>query len=602
MSLSGSPLSRRNFVIATSVAAAGGSLLLSACSSGGGGGGTSDSGGGAAGTADYSAVTIGTADDSTGPAPEVSGARKGGTIHALGPDDFSHLDPQRIYFAWNSTAANLYVRCLTGYKIASNGSMKLVGDLATDPGTMSDGGRTWTFTLKDGVKWEDGSDLTVDDVRHGIERGFASFTTEGATYVQSALTGTSDFRSVYKGPYSGKHLSSIVTDPAKRTITFHLKTARPDLNYTLAMHSYGAVPVKHDTKQNYDKDPFSCGPYRIKQHSVDKSMTFVRNTHWNPATDPIRTAYPDTFAFEFGPEALQATDRLIADSGDDEFAVMAYSGVPAERIQKVLGDADLKARTIDGLLSGLYYYAINCRRIKDVRIRQALNHAWPLQQIRTIYGGPSAGDYATTILSPDIAGRQKFDLYGKLTKPQGDPEKAKALLKEAGALGQKIVYTYPQGGNDVYEKTKVVIADALKKAGFDPVIKPVESTSYYDQVQQIDNQFDVMWFGWSPDWPTGYTILQPLFDGTTIANGANNVSELNVGWVNSDIRQDAVITDPDKANAAWASLDRQLMQKEAPIIPETYQRRYYLYGDKVGGSQFDPLFSAFLLYKLYAKA
>ncbi|MEI5527773.1 ABC transporter substrate-binding protein [Streptomyces brasiliscabiei] len=594
-------ISRRNFVIASSVATAGGSLLLSACSSGGGGGAA---GGGAASgsAATYSKVKVGTAADSTGPAPEITGARKGGTIHPIGPDDFSHLDPQRIYFAWNSTVANLYVRCLTGYRIAADGSMKLVGDLATDAGTMSDGGRTWTFTLKDGLKWEDGSELTVDDVRHGIERGFASFTTEGATYVQTWLTGSNDFRKLYKGPYGGKHLSSVVTDTAKRTVTFHLKTARPDLNWALAMHSYGAVPVKHDTKEKYDKDPVSCGPYRIRQHSVDKSLTLVRNTHWDPDTDPIRNAYPDSVVFEFGPESLQATDRLIADSGTDEYAVMAYSGVPAERIQKVISDSTLESRTIDGLLTGLYYYAINCRRIKDVRVRQALNYAWPLEQIRSIYGGPSAGDYATTILSPDIAGRVKFDAYGKLKDPRGDTAKAKSLLKEAGKLGQKIVYTYPQGANDAYDKTKVVIANALKEAGFDPVVKPVESTSYYDQVGQIDNQFDVMWYGWSPDWPAAYTLIQPLFDGTTIADNAPNVSQLNVSWVNAAIKKNTTITDTAKEEAAWAALDKEIMAKEAPIIPETYQRRYYLYGSKVGGAQFDPLFSAFIVYKLYAKA
>jgi len=592
-------LSRRNFVIATSVAA-GGSMVLSACSSGGGGGGGT-SGGGAVTAGKYSSVSIGTKEDSTGPAPEIPGAKKGGTIRPIGPQDFSHLDPQRIYYSWNSEVGNLYIRCLTGYRV-DGGAMKLVGDLATDTGTMADGGKTWTFTLKDGLKWEDGSELTVDDVRHGIERGFASFTTEGATYLQAALTGSNDFRSVYKGPYDGKHLDSVVTDTAKKTITFHLKTARPDLNWTLAMQSYGAVSAKHDTKEKYDKDPFSCGPYRLSQHSVDKSLTMVRNTHWDPATDPIRNAYPDSFAFEFGPEALQTSDRLIADSGTDQYAVMAYSGVPAERIQKVLTTPALKSRTVDGLLTGLYYYAINCKRITDLKVRQALNYAWPLQQIRTIYGGPSAGDYATTILGPDMAGRVKFDIYGKLAKPQGDTAKAKALLKEAGKLGQKIVYTYPQGGNDAYEKTKVVIANALKEAGFDPVIKPVESTSYYDQIQQIDNSFDVMWFGWSPDWPTGYTMLQPLFDGRTIANGANNVSQLKVSWVDAAIDQAAALTDPTKANAAWAALDKRLMAEEAPIIPETYQRRFYLYGSKVGGAEYDPLNSSFVLYKLFAKA
>ncbi|MFJ4919658.1 ABC transporter substrate-binding protein [Streptomyces sp. NPDC088725] len=592
--------SRRNFLIATSVAAAG-SMALSACSSGGGGG-DSKGGGGHAGTDKYTggSVAVGTEADSTGPAPEVAGARKGGTIRPVSPDDFSHLDPERMYFSWNYAIGNMYIRCLTGYKIAADGSMKLVGDLATDAGTVSNEGKTWTFTLKDGLTWEDGSELTVEDVRHGIERGFASFTTEGAAYTQTALTGKADFRSVYKGPFSGKHLDSVVTDAAKKTIVFHLKLARPDLNFTLAMQAYGAVPVKLDTKEKYDKDPVSAGPYRIKQHAIDKSLTLVRNPHWDPKTDAIRNAYPDSFIFEFGPEKLPLTDRLIADSGDDQYALMAYNGVPAERMQQILTDPELKKRTINGLLTGLYYYAINMKRVTDLKVRQALNHAWPLEQIRTIYGGPSAGDYATTILSPDILGREKFDVYGKLAKPQGDPEKAKQLLKEAGKTGQKIVYAFPQ--SDVYDKTKVVIENALKKAGFDPVVKPLDSTSYYDQIQQIDNQFDVMWFGWSPDWPTGYTLIQPLFDGRTIANGANNISQLNIDAINKQIDTNVVISDPAAAGKAWAALDKKIMTEQAPIIPETYQRRFYLHGSKVGGALFDPLNSSYVLYKLYAKA
>lgn len=593
-------ISRRNFLIATSVAA-GGSMVLSACSAGGGTGtGTGGASPDEAKTNTGATVKVGTAADSQGPAPEVAGARKGGIIRPIGKEDFSHLDPQNIYYAWNDTVANLYVRQLTGYKIAPDGGLTLVGDLATDTGTVSDGGKTWTFTLKDGLKWEDGSELTVDDVRHGFERGFASFTTNGANYVQTALTGTPDFRSVYQGPYGGKHLSQIVTDAAKKTITFHLKLARPDLNFTLAMHSYGAVPVKLDTKAKYDKDPVSCGPYRISAHAVDKSMTLVRNPHWDATTDPIRTAYPDSFVFEFGPQDLQATDRLIADSGTDQFAVSSFVNVPSQRLQKVTSDPELVKRSINGLLNATYYYAINMKRVPDLKVRQALNYAWPLYGIRQIYGGPLAGDYATTTLTPFILGRKEFDVFGKLKKPQGDTAKAKQLLKEAGKLGMKIVYAYQQ--SDVYDQTAVVIKNALTKAGFDPVIKPINSANYYDQIQQLDNPYDVMWFGWGPDWPTGYTMIQPLYDGRAIANGANNISQLKVTSIDSQIDADVLITDQKKQGAAWAALDEEIMTKYAPIIPETYQRRYYLQGSKVGGALFDPLFEAYVLYKLYVKA
>ncbi|GGS79457.1 ABC transporter substrate-binding protein [Streptomyces cinerochromogenes] len=591
--------SRRNFLIATSVAAAG-TTVLSACSSGdaGGSGGTPS-----AGATEYTGakVTVGTAADSTGPAPEIPGAKTGGTIYGLAPDDFSHLDPQRIYFAYNSTVALLLHRCLTGYKIDASGKQKLVGDLATDTGKASDDNKTWTFTLKEGLKWEDGSELTVEDVRHGFERAWAPFVTEGADYAQRALTGKGGkWRDAYEGPYKGKHLDAITIDKAKRTITFKLAESKPDFNFTLAMHSYAAVPVKLDTKEKYDKKPVAAGPYKIKAHTTDKSMVLIRNKHWDPKTDSIRNAYPDGFEFTFGVETLDGVDRLISSQGNDAYGVSIYKGVPAERIQKVLTDPDLKKRTFNGLLTGTYFYWINTKRVTDLKVRQALIHAWPLQQIRQIYGGPSAGDFATSVLSPDIIGYQKTDVYNKLKKPQGDPEAAKKLLKEANALGQKIVYAFPN--DPTYNKTKVVIENALKAAGFTPVIKPLESTAYYDQVQQIDNTYDVMWGGWSPDWPTAYTMIQPLLDGDAIGNGKNNVSQTNVDWINEAIKKNAVIPDQQEAGKAWAALDKRIMEEVAPMIPETYQRRFYVYGNKVGGAQFDPNFSATLLYKTFVKA
>ncbi|MGW2226383.1 ABC transporter substrate-binding protein [Streptomyces formicae] len=592
-------ISRRNLLIASSVAA-GGSLVLSACSSGDSGGGKGGSHGGAT---EYTGanVKIGTAADSAGPAAEVPGAKKGGTIYGIAEDDVSHMDPQRIYFAYNSSIAMLFARALTGYKTDMKGRQTLVGDLATDTGKASDGNKTWTFTLKDGLKWQDGSELTVDDVRHGIERLWASFITESATFVQMALTGKgAKWRDAYEGPYKGKHLDSIVTDKAKKTITFKLKEARPDFNFTLAMTSYSPTPVKHDTKEKYDKAPFSCGPYILKARSIDKSMTLTRNKHWDAKTDPIRNGYPDGFEFEFGPTGLESCDRFIADQGNDKQMVAIYEPIPAERMQKVLTTPDIKARSFSGLSTGTYYFAINMKRVPDLEVRKALLIAWPLEQSRKIYGGTSAGEYATTILSPDIIGREKFDLYGKLDKPQGDVKRAHDILKKAGKLGTKIVYAFPR--RPTYDKTKIVIEKNLRAAGFDPVIKPLNSTDFYDQAQRLDNKFDVMWFGWSPDWPTAYTMMQPLFDGDAIGDGQNNVSQVNIPWINEAIKKNSVISDPQEAGKAWAALDKRIMKEVVPIIPETFQRRWYLHGSKVGGAIHDPQFAATLLSKVFVKA
>ncbi|MFF4020311.1 ABC transporter substrate-binding protein [Streptomyces sp. NPDC001843] len=583
--------SRRNFLIATGVAAAAGSVLT-ACSSG-----DSNSNGGGkqeAAKAHTATVKIGTAEDSKGPAPEVSGAKKGGKVYLLNDDDFSHLDPQRIYYAWNSLAAMVLSRCLTGYKVADNGDMTLVGDLATDVGTMKDGGKTWSFTLKDGIKWEDGTDITVDDVRHGFERAFASFITEGAIYVQTWLTGTSNYRKSYPGPYKGKHLKSIET--SGKTITFHLSEPRPDFNYVVAMHSYAPTPVKKDTKQDYDKKPVSSGPYKVKSHVTDKSMVLVRNEHWDASTDPIRNAYPDEFDFTFGIEPLTAADRLLADSGNDQYAV-SWRTVPQERIQKATTEA--KDRYFEGLSSGVSVYFINTTRMTDKSVREALIKAWPTAGIRQVQGGIHRGEYATGFMSPLVAGYKSQDVWGKLKNPAGDPKAAKAMLKKAGKLGTKVVYAYQQ--DDTQAKIKVVIENALKEAGFDVVTKGIDSTTWYDQTGKIDNPYDVYWGGWSADWPTGYSVFQPTFDSKVIADGAQNYSHLKDPAVDAAIKAATLETDQTKANAMWGALDKQVTET-ASFIPDVYMKRLYLHGSKLGNVKMDPQFDGCMLYKMYVKA
>nr|WTB33434.1 ABC transporter substrate-binding protein [Streptomyces sp. NBC_00830] len=587
--------SRRNFLIATGVVAAS-STVLTACSSGNvGGGGKSGGDKNAPKVTGNKAATIGvgTKADSTGPAPEVPGAVKGGTLFTMDQLDCDHLDPAQIWSSYEGWITPLFMRGLVGYKVAMDGTTTLVGDLATDAGTTKDGGKTWSFTLKDGLKWEDGSDITMDDVRHTFERLFATFVTFGPRYPQQWLIGGDK----YKGPYEGKHLSSIEIDG--KTVTFHLTEAHGDFNFTLGMRAFSLVPKKQDTKEDYDKKPFSCGPYKIDARQVGKSMSLSRNPHWDPATDPIRNAYPDKFQLQFGFQSLASTDRYIADQGNDQHTLSMFNEVAAERIQKVLGDPELKKRVLTHLDTATYYYAINTTRVTDVKVRQALNYAWPSQQTQLIRGGASSSQIATTIISPLTPGHVDFDLYGKTAKPTGDPVKAKALLKEAGKVGQKIVIAFQQSDNAV--KQAVAIKSALDKAGFDVVTKQVDKTSFYSQIGQIDNTYDMFAAGWSADWPGGYTALQPTFDGRVIANGASNWPQLNNASVNKAIDAASQIADPEQANKAWGAIDRQIMELAA-VVPDYWPIRNWFHGSKVGGFVYDAGNTGIAITKLYAMA
>ncbi|MEU1008837.1 ABC transporter substrate-binding protein [Streptomyces sp. NPDC005890] len=582
--------SRRNFLIATGVAAASTSVL-SACSSGSEGGSGQDNAPQVSGSKTI-AIPVGTKADSTGPAAEVKGSVKGGTIYSLQQFDMDHMDPAQIY---NSTEAAITVpimRGLTGYKLDDKGGAVLVGDAATDAGTMKDGGKTWSFTLKDGLKWEDGTDVTMDDVRHTFERLFASFITEGPRYVQTWLEGGDK----YKGPYGGKSLSSIEIDG--KTITFRLNEARADFNYTLAMRGYSLVPKKHDTKEKYDKRPFSCGPYKIGDRKIGKSMTFVRNEHWDPKTDSIRNAYPDQYVFQMGYELVASTDRWIADQGNDQYAVPIFNEVAPERIAQVLTKPELKKRVLTAVDTATYYWPINTTRIKDVKVRQAINWAWPHQQIQTINGGRATTEIASTILAPVTPGYQKFDLYGAKTTPAGDPKKAKALLKEAGKLGQKLVIAYQQ--SDTQVKVAVAVKNALEEAGFTVVNKQVDKSTFYTQIGKVDNDFDLFGAGWSPDWPNGYSVFYPCWSGKNIGDGRNNYAQLNDPGVNKAIEAASKITDVEEANKAWGNVDKMILELAA-AVPDYHKIRNYLYGSKVGNVIWDSANTCVALCKLYAK-
>jgi len=578
----------RRIATATAVLAVG-ALALAGCAKGGGGGAPS-----AAASQTplenkaVSAITVGTAADSTGPAPEVAGAKPGGTANMIDRDDFSHLDPGRVYLNYNSSVSLLFTRQLTNYKEDASGSIKLVGDLATDAGTTTDGGKTWKFTLKDGVKWQDGSAITSGDIKYSFERLFADFITEGPDYAETWLVPDPNkpFRDQYKGPYDGKELDTIET-PDDKTVIFHLNAPHPDFNFTVAMTGYGAVPKAKDTKQKYDKQPFSSGPYQIVSHTTDKSLELERNPNWDKNTDPIRHAYPDKFHMEFGLQSQQSTERFLADTGADKQAFTFHNAVAPERVQEVLGNAEAMKRSIQGLTPFTTFYNINTKRVTDVNVRKAIITAWPAKQLQQIAGGEiNSGKIATTVLSPTVLGYEASDLYGKLAKPEGDPEAAKKLLASSSTPTPTIVYAYNQ--TPTQEKITVAIKDALTKAGFNVVAKPLNPATYYDAIGPVDNQYDIYWGGWAADWPTGSTAIQPQFDGRLIADNAPNYTHLNVPEINTAIDQANTIADPTEAGKAWAAIDRKIME-QAAIVPEYYQTYFGLYGSGLGGVRFDPI-------------
>ncbi|MEC4018468.1 ABC transporter substrate-binding protein [Streptomyces sp. H27-D2] len=584
------------------VALTAGALVLSACSSGSGDSDSKDKGPQAK---EQGLIEFANAKDSTGPAQDIKGAAPGGTVRILQRDSFSHLDPAQIYVSDEGMLSTLLHRRLTTVKLDNKGKYTVVGDLATDSGQVSDGGKTWKFTLKDGIKLEDGSAITSKDIRHTFERQFAEFITEGPTFVQGWLAneaGAKYRKLLPKGGFDGKHLpDSVLETPDSKTVVFHFKQAHNDLPYAVGMAGYGVVPDgAKDTKEKYDKKPLSSGPYKVQSFKSGKSATLVKNTAWDPKTDSSRHQYPNKFEITFNHQFEDSSKRIMSDTGDNKYATTFTNQVDAGSVQKVLSDPSIKSRSVSGYQSYIAQYAMNMKTLKDKRIREAITYALPIKSVLAPYGGTAGGELAGGLISPLLPGYQKgYDPYGKLKNPNGDPAKAKKLLKEAGKLNMKLTYAYANSKED--QQVSVAVADALKKAGFNVQRKELPADTYYDLVGKVDTGYDLYRNNWGHDWPSSGTVIPPLFDGRKIADGANNYSHVDNAKINSEIDRINKISDPAKAATEWFDLSKYILEDVLPVVPAYYYKQMQISGSKIGGTVYNDDLSGIDPTKLYVK-
>ncbi|MFF4715908.1 ABC transporter substrate-binding protein [Streptomyces eurythermus] len=540
-------------------------------------------------------ATLGTAEDSQGPAPKVPGAREGGTLTIANPVDYTHLDPQKIYAGEAYSTSLLWGRQLTQYQVV-DGRPTLVGDLATDTGTSSAGGRTWTYHLKDGIAWEDGEPVTAQQVKYGIERTFAPGFEAGPTYWPEWLTGSKDRTEAvkkYGGPKKDGDLDAIET-PDDKTIVFHFPEPQSDVPYMAAQSSSSPVREDKDTGTGYDVKPFATGPYRIVEHKQNKSLTLERNPHWKPATDPIRHAYPDRFEFTFGKATLNTAQEVFNGQGTGPATLTTKGTLPPELISTVERDPVKRTLVVSGsqgaYTSDLY---IKNDRVTDPEVRKAIHYVFPRQQARQVLGGQYAGDFATTLSSPAVVGWKKYDLYP--VAPTGDIAKAREHLAKAKTKVTKLTYAYP-----VYspqdDQVAQVLADAFAKIGVELVVKGLQPAAFNAQVFRNDAPYDLWLSTNSVDWPTPSTLLPDSFE-SHLDPLSNSIRYANPR-VDAELARIARIGDARKKAAELIDLEETVM-KDVPVVPFLYTSVTQFRGKDVGGAAIHPIYGATAAVDLY---
>ncbi len=504
---------------------------------------------------------------------QTQAATKGGDLTILTSSTQLNFDPAKSQ-SLAITSLGLVLRRLTSWQTSPDATTKPVPDLATNIGESSDGGRVWTYHLKDGLKYDDGTTITSQDIKYGVERSFAAQLSGGLGYHKALLVGGSD----YKGPYDGKQLSSIETPDAK-TIVFHLNAPYGDWPWIVSMGAFAPVPKAKDTNPaNYGNDPAASGPYKIDSLQQGVSLTMSRNPNWSQATDPARTAGPDTITFKMSQDETVQAQALINDSGAAQTSFGA-DFVPAAQLAQAQGNPQVGSRLVTSGDGALNFLALNTQRgdLKNLQVRQALNYAIDRNAFITASGGSKSGDPATTLITPGIAGRQAYDLY-----PAGDSgnvAKAKQLLSEAGHAND-LSFTLVVSNQAIALAQAQAIVQALAKVNVKVTLQPLDSNAVSDRVTQGNGNYDMYLGSWQPDFPSANSNIQPLFDSSQIGNGGYNTSRYDNPAVDKLIRQATEAVDQTTAQSLWAQADKTIMQ-DAPVIPISYAKNSFLHGSKV---------------------
>ena len=550
-------------------------LALSAC---GGGGATS---GGTSGAA-------------AGP------ASAGGTLNILSGTPTEHWDPQRVYVGVNIEYGNrMFTRTLTTFgPVAKDGdTAELIPDAATDTGQVSADGKEWKFTIKDGIKWEDGKAVTCEDFKYGISRTFAvDVITGGPNYAIQYLDipKNKDGSSQYKGPYdgTGQALYDKAVTCDGNTITFKMAKPSGDFNQAITMTAFGAFRKDKDQGDKSNFAIFSDGPYKLDgTWTANKGGTFVRNDQWDPKTDSFRKAYPDKIVWDESLTQETMYERLIANQGDDQAAI-AMDNAPVTALANVTS-AEGRYDIVPSPYTRYLVPNFKSKVMSNDKAREALALATDRSAYVTAAGGDQIAKATNSLINPALS---SFPNTPLLAGDKGDPAKAKEALQASGlTLPVKITVAYRK--NDTLDKVFAGLKTGWDAAGFQVNLVGIPADQYYGTLQSPDNstKYDAMWAGWGADFPSASTVIPQLLDSRSqITSGG---SGQDYGYFANDEFNAAI----DKASAlsgaeadkAWGQLDTDAVTKYFAVIPLINDQFVFVHGSNVEGAVVNITFTGY---------
>ena len=516
-------------------------------------------------------------------------AHAGGTLKLLASTAGGTLDPQVNYTLqyWQLYQAT-YDGLVSFHKVGGAASFEVVPDLATALPKVTNGGKTYTFTLRKGIKFSNGQTVTVNDVLSSFRRLFKVSNPNAGTWYSAIVGGAKCVTT----PATCTLKGGVVVNAKTNKVSFNLVAPDAEFLDQLAVPFGSILPASAPMKDAGTTPIAGTGAYKFSKYDPNHQLTMVRNPFfkvWSAAAQP--KGYPNEIDMVFGQTVESEVTAVENGQGD-----WVFDPLPSDRLQQL--STKYASQLHVNSLTAIWYLPMNTNLapFNNYKAREALNYAINKTAAIKLFGGSQLAQPACTILPPGFPGHLDFCFYqkGKGTMYGGpDLAKAKALVKESGTFGQSVGIVVTN--DSVNEAVGQYVQSVLNSIGYKATIKPLSANIQFNYIQNTKNKVQISLTQWYQDYPAASDFLKVLLSCSGFHPGSDN--SINIaGYCNKSIdakmnqAETLSLTNPAGANLLWGQIDKQMMGTVAPWVPLFTPKQIDFVGKRVGNYQFSRQF------------
>lgn len=513
---------------------------------------------------------------------------RGGTMRLVARAAEGTIDPHINYTLKNWQFYQFIYDGLVAFKKASGPEgFKIVADLADAVPAPTNDGKTYTFKLRQGIKFADGSDVGVDDVVASFQRIFkVSSPTSGSFF--NVIVGAD---ACLATPATCTLDGGVVADRAAGAVTINLTRPDSEFLYKLALPHAVVLPAEAPMQDVGTAPIAGTGAYTIASYDPNTAMKLVRNPHfkeWSVEAQP--DGYPDEIDYSFGlTEEAQVT--AVANGQAD----WMFDPPPTDRLAEI--GTKYQKQVFITPLTAMWYAPMNTRLppFDNLKARQAVAYAIDRKALVNLFGGPILASPVCQVLPPGFPGHEDYcpfskDPGAKWTGP--DMAKAKQLMQESGTIGQEVTIIVQDITVD--RNVGVYLQSVLNDLGFKASVKAISANIQFTYIQNTNNKVQMSVTQWYQDYPAASDFLNVLFGCESFREGSD--SSINIsGFCDQAIEKRMgeamalAVTDVAGANKLWAGIDKSVTDAAPAAIMFTPKHLDFV-SNRLGNFQFNSQF------------